>query len=155
MGLPEVIQHFHDTVSSAQCRGAITRDQVCLTMEEQHIWSPQLAMTLREVQPGQTLIHGRFGPQPHLWTFIVALYAVCAFSGIAALMLAWSQMLVGSSPTGFAILAVAGLFALAGYLSSAVGQRLGAQQMHELHELLHRSLEGHLVELRNPEEDLF
>jgi hypothetical protein len=153
LDMDAVREHFRSTIDSGACEGMISRHQVELIPNDWKLWSPQLAINIRSVEPGQTLVLGRFGPHPHLWGLIVALYASCAFSALGGLMLGWSQHLVGTPPTGFWLLLLSGVFAAAAYGSSFVGQRLGGEQMHALHDLVQASFEEKFIQLHRPEQD--
>jgi hypothetical protein len=137
----------------AVCNGLIATDEVELMGQDAHIWSPQLALRLVGVEQEQTFIKGQYGPHPHLWGLILALYAVCVFSAIGGLVMAWSQSLVEQSPTGLWALTLSGLFAAAAYGSSFVGQRLAEKEMQSLWDFLEESLDVDVVELRVPDDD--
>lgn len=137
----------------AACIGLIATDEVELMGHDANLWSPQLALRMVGVEEDQTFIKGQYGPHPHLWALILALYAVCVFSAVGGLVLAWSQSLVGQAPTGLWALTLSGVFAAGAYGSSFVGQRLAESEMQVLWDFLEESLAVHVIELRVPDDD--
>ncbi len=106
---------------------------------DRHYWSPWLSVTLEETEDGAaTVVHGRFGPHPAVWTLFVSIQIFWLFVLVCALIAAASVITLGWSPL-LPLLAVPG--AVVGmvltYLGSLVGQRLGKDQL----DLLHRALD--------------
>ena len=104
--------------------------------EQAHFWSPWLSVSVEETESGGSLLRGRFGPRPHVWTGFMFGYfsfgTATVFGGIWGLSqwsLGMSPSLLWSVPAGLAACAFI-------YVSSLVGQRLGAGQMRELRETL-------------------
>lgn len=96
-----------------------------------HTWSPWLHLELRSGGSG-TLVAGRFGPDPHVWTGFMALYAVFAFALVMGVMFGFAQMAAGEAASGF-LGAGASVAALAlVYVAALTGQALGHDQMDTL-----------------------
>lgn len=112
---------------------------------ERRVWSPCLSIQV-EPAPEGSLLKGRFGPHPELWTLFMFLYAAVGFLAVMGLTLGFVQWQSGLEAWGFwgACLGFPGLGAL--YAVSATGQRLSAHQMEELRGRLDALLEG----LRSP-----
>jgi len=108
--------------------------------DQLRFWSPSLSLELEECSDGSTIMRGRFGPHPNLWTFCVFLYAVAGFIATCGLMLGTSQWMLKTPPSALLLLPVAGLVAVAVYGGALVGQRLGSGQMQELRDFLRRAL---------------
>lgn len=107
---------------------------------DQHFWSPHLGIELEEHEGG-TLLRGLYGPKPALWTFFVFLYSGAGFATLALLFWGGSQFSLGQSPWAL-WLAPLGLVAiLLVYLLAQFGQKLGYEQMEQLHEVLLEELE--------------
>jgi hypothetical protein len=105
--------------------------------EERRLWSPCLSVQVDPAQNG-SLLRGRFGPHPELWTLFMFLYTAVGFLAVMGLMLGFVQWQSGMEAWGFwgAYLGFPGLGVL--YAVSATGQRLSAHQM----ELLKRRIDG-------------
>jgi hypothetical protein len=99
--------------------------------EKRRVWSPCLSVQVEPAREG-SLLRGRFGPHPELWTLFIFSYGALGFLAVMGLMLGFVQWQSGMDPWGLWGAAVgfpgmALLFAL-----SATGQRLSSQQMEEL-----------------------
>jgi len=68
--------------------------------EERKMWSPHLSV---QVEPSSTgsVLKGRFGPHPEMWTLFLFLYTAVGFLAIIGLMLGFIQWQSGMSPWGF------------------------------------------------------
>jgi hypothetical protein len=99
--------------------------------EERRLWSPYLSVQVEPWQEG-SLLRGRYGPHPELWTLFMFLYTVVGFLALMGLMLGFVQWQSGMEAWGFwgAYVGFPGLAVL--YTVSATGQRLSAHQMEEL-----------------------
>jgi len=100
---------------------------------ERRLWSPYLSVQV-EPAPGGSLLRGRFGPHPELWTLFMFAYGTLGFLAVMGLMLGFVQWQSGMAPWGF-MGAAAGVPGLGLLLAvSVTGQRLSAHQMVELKE---------------------
>lgn len=104
-----------------------------------HMWSPQLRLELSEVD-GQTKIHARFSPHPHVWTLYMAIHAFGAFGTLGAAVFGLSQHLAGQSPWALWALPVSPLLAALVWALAFVGQGLGAEQMYLLRRFVEDAL---------------
>lgn len=104
-----------------------------------HFWSPQLTLELEE-REGGTLIHGRFGPHPPVWTMYMGIHAIGAFGTLGAAIFGFSQYLAGESPWALWVLPLSPLLAGLVWALAFVGQNLGAEQMYVLRRFLDDSL---------------
>ena len=98
---------------------------------ERHFWSPHLSVQVEEAETGSRL-HGRFGPHPEVWTLFVFLYAIVGVLVLVGAGLGYSQWLLGRALWGFLLIPAAGLLAVALYVASRLGQKLGRAQMSDL-----------------------
>jgi hypothetical protein len=118
-----------------------TRVELCLPNEERRIYSPQLTVDVRRSDEG-SLVKARFGPDPHVWTMYVALYAVAVFGAFVCLAFGASQWVAGQQPWALYLtplsLVLAGLVHGAAY----VGQGLGSEQMYRVRAFLETAIEG-------------
>jgi len=138
-----VLERFRAELAepAAPCSGHVGRAELSLRIADPnlHTWSPWLSLEVRPHEDG-TLLRGRMGPQPELWTMFVFVYSAEVALGLGGAMYGFGQMMVGETPSGLwaAALALVGLG-----LSCAVdltGRRVGRQQMAVL-----RDFVGHVV----------
>ena len=96
--------------------------------EERKLWSPHLSVQVEPTERG-SLLRGRFGPHPELWTLYMFLYTAVGFLATMGLMLGFVQWQSGMEAWGMwgVWLGLPGLAVL--YWVSATGQRLSAHQM--------------------------
>jgi len=127
--------------ASAGCTGSITGCHVRLRVPEarRHTWTPQLDVEVEPHEEG-ALVRGLFGPDPGIWTFIVALYAIIGFSVLGGLIFAFSQWALGQAPTALWSVPVALVLACIVYVVALVGQGLSQAQMVELRTCLDEAL---------------
>ncbi len=143
----------HLESSACPCHGTMARRHVELLIceEQRHFWSPWLSVELRSHQeddlppdpaipPDGCEIRGRFGPHPHVWTMFMFGYAVCIFAMCIGTTWGLSQWAIGDAPEAALVVPVAIVVAVALYVGSQVGQRLGADQIHALEDFLDGAL---------------
>jgi hypothetical protein len=99
--------------------------------KDRRVWSPHLSVQV-ESNDGGSLLKGRFGPHPEIWTFFLFLYAAVGFLSTIGLIMGLVQWQSGMEPWGLwgVWIGVPGLAALYGI--SATGQKLSAHQMEDL-----------------------
>jgi hypothetical protein len=140
----EVLARFKACMAEhdRECKGSILGSCVEVTViaGKQHFWSPQLSLQLDEHEQG-TLIYGRVGPQPQVWTLLVALYAIVGISSGFAMFFAFSQWLLGQPLSALWALPLGIALAALVYGSAWIGQRLGAEQTHDLARVVTRALD--------------
>ncbi|MEQ8530822.1 MAG: hypothetical protein RIB86_03175 [Imperialibacter sp.] len=99
---------------------------------ERHIWSPQLHLSFDQ-EGNDVTVRGLYGPNPTIWAFFffgyVATGILSLFVGIWGASL-WSLGKDASVLWGIPVLAA---LAVGLYLFSQAGQKLGAQQMFDIH----------------------
>ena len=111
-----------------------------LKKEEQHFWSPQLTLSIDKLENG-CFIRGLYTPKPTIWSMFVFLYtgiAVCilfaGLYGLSRLSLNLDAPILWSVPMllGIAILL---------YMIAQIGQKLGTQQMFDLHHFIEKAID--------------
>ena len=117
--------------------------------EERKVWSPHLSIQVEPCADG-SLLRGRFGPQPELWTLFIFLYTAVGFLATIGLMLGFVQWQSGMTPWGLwgVLIGIPGLAILYGV--SATGQRLSAHQMEDLKRRVDNLVEGLEPEAQSP-----
>ena len=112
---------------------------------EQHFWSPQLHLSFE--QDGDTvIIRGLYGPNPTIWAVFffgyVALGILTMFVGMWGLT-RWS---LGLDATVLWSIPVFAVIAAVLYFSAQTGQKMGAQQMFDIHHF-YEDLMGNKVKI--------
>lgn len=119
--------------SDAPIVGKVRGDslQLGLPPSELTTWSPSLDLTLEATEQG-TLLRGRVGPQPQVWTTFMFLHLFIALCGLGGLMWGIGAAVAGESawPAWIALGAVLLNAFVAG--AAFIGQGLGADQTHKL-----------------------
>ena len=115
--------------------------QVGMPAPEVTTWSPSMDLRV-EGQNGRTVVYGRIGPQPQVWTTFMFFHMMIAMMGIGGLM--WG---IGSAAAGGSAwpmwIALAAAFLHAFVAGAAfIGQGLGADQTHRLRAFVDDVLEG-------------
>ena len=134
-GADEVIQVMRDRLQEGAYEDCTNSKGRCADFfvpeKERRLWSPYLSVQI-ENRAGGSLLRGRFGPHPEVWTLFMFLYAIVGFGTIMGLLLGFVQWQSGMDPWGFwgAYVGIPGLGLL--YAISAVGQKLSAHQMESL-----------------------
>jgi hypothetical protein len=149
----EVQQLVSTTIKSEEfpCTGSIKNGfgVINILQQDQHFWSPQLTVTVEEVE-GVTEIRGLYGPKPSVWTMFIFFYCVVGFSAIISTMVGLSNLSL-EKPAGILWLTpVLIVLFLSIYLVSNFGKKLGKDQLVILHNFFEKALnikvDDHLVE---------
>jgi len=114
--------------------------------KDQHFWSPQLTITVEDLETG-SLVRGLYGPKPTVWTMFIFFYATIGFSTMIVTLIGLSFLSLGK---GVAILWLVPLLMLifaSLYLTAYLGQKFGQKQMTILHHFIEECL-GEKLELR-------
>ncbi len=113
--------------------------------EEQHFWSPQLSLSF-EQQEEEVIIRGLYGPNPTLWAVFFFGYVVIGLVSLFVGMWGLAKWMLGHNYAVLWLLPVMGILALGLYISAQTGQKLGAQQMFDIHHF-YESMTGDKVEV--------
>jgi len=119
----------HDQFDADVLSGHIN---IKLNPQHRHFWSPQLNLTFEQAED-EVIIRGLYGPNPTLWAIFffgyVSFGILFVFLGMWGFS-RWSLGLPSQMLWGLPILAI---LALVLYVSSQAGQKIGAQQMFDIH----------------------
>jgi len=108
---------------------------------ERHFWSPQLHLSFEE-DSDNVVVRGLYGPNPTLWSVFFMGYVVIAILFLFLGMWGFSLWSLGKEASILWALPVLGLLALILYLASQTGQKLGAQQMYDIHHLYEKTVDN-------------
>lgn len=130
------------TTHRADCTGKIITNHItlCIPIENQHYWSPQLSLSLEEKENG-TIIHGLYGPSPNVWTLFMFGYATSGILVLFVVITGTSKLSLGMSAYElWAVPVFVGIMIFL-YISSQIGQKLGAEQTFTIHHFLEEAIE--------------
>ena len=137
--IEEIKEKVHDPKMHCACDVIFIPGHIILKIkkEEQHYWSPQLELTLEEEEKEKgTLIKGRYGPHHNVWTLFIVLYLAIGILTLFVSILGFSRLSLGMNAPILWIVPFLFGFALLLYISSQLGQKLGAEQTFTLHHFL-------------------
>lgn len=109
-------------------------DHICIKIHpsERHIWSPQLDLSFE--QEGETVIvRGLYGPNPTLWALFFFGYILLGLFAIFLGIWGLSVWMIGGDISILWGIPGLGLAAFLLYLFGQTGQKLGAQQLFDIH----------------------
>lgn len=137
--LEEVRARLKET--NAEYRGIALDGHIMLKVKQadEHYWSPQLSILLDD-QADQTLIRGRYGPKPNVWTLFTMSYLAISILTIFISIIGFSRLSLGLSANILWVLPVLAGAALLLYFSSQVGQKIGAEQTFALHHFFEEAI---------------
>lgn len=116
------------------CQGKTARRHLDLMVSEEvrHTWSPILSLEVEPDGQGGSLVRGRYGPHPNVWTFFIWLYACCAFVTVISGMYGVAQGVLQQTPWAW-LFTVSGIMGAGTvYFAALTGQKLGHDQMEIL-----------------------
>lgn len=103
-----------------------------INLASRHIWSPQLHLSF-EQEDTHVIVRGLYGPNPTVWAFFFFGYVVIGIAGLFLGMWGFSLYTLGQDASILWAIPVSGVIGLLLYLFSQTGQKLGAQQMFDIH----------------------
>jgi hypothetical protein len=126
------------------CIGIVTGRHLDLMIhpDARRAWSPRMDLELLD-EGSETLMIGRIGPHPDVWSLFLFFYALSGFALIGGLMLGLSQWLIGQPPWGLWLVLLGASTSGLAYLAAFTGQRLGRPQMTVLRRFLEAALHDH------------
>lgn len=110
------------------------RDQVKL-------WSPRIEIDIEQRDTG-SLVRGFIAPRPGVWAMIMALYGSLGFSAFFALIIAMSDMLMGTYGWAFYVLIGCILGIIAVYIVSQSGKKVAEADIIAMRGFLEGALVG-------------
>lgn len=115
--------------------------------EHQRLWTPELKLFVERSDESDTTLLCRFGPDGHVWTLFLAMYALCGLAAFSGAMVLSSQLMVrGGGMWGGWLLVAGGVGAGLVYALALVGQRLAREHMERLYATLGAALSAELCQ---------
>ena len=106
-----------------------------------HFWSPQLSILLeKNEEENLTLMKGVYGPMTNVWTIFTVSYLALGVLFTFSSIIGFSQKALGLYDSILWILPILLIIALILYISSQMGQNLGAAQIYAMHYFLENVL---------------
>ncbi|MEM7549506.1 MAG: hypothetical protein AAF363_07525 [Bacteroidota bacterium] len=109
----------------------------------QHFWSPQLHLSF-EQESEDVIVRGLYGPNPTMWAVFFMSYVALGISSMFLGMWGLTRWNLGLDASVLWIIPVLGVCALILYVAGQTGQKIGAQQMFDIHHA-YESLTGNKV----------
>ncbi len=109
-------------------------DHICIKINpsERHVWSPQLDLSFE--QEGEiVIVRGLYGPNPTLWALFFFGYMIIGILSLFLGMWGLSVWIIGGDTSILWAIPGLGLAAFLLYLFGQTGQKLGAQQLFDIH----------------------
>lgn len=106
--------------------------QIRIPSKDQHYWSPQLQLSF-EQEEDKVIVRGLYGPNPTVWALFFFSYVTIGILGLFVGMWGFSLLMLNKDAWMLWFIPGLGVVALILYLISQAGQKLGAQQMFDLH----------------------
>ena len=100
----------------------------------QHLWSPQLHLTLVQEEEN-VVVRGLYGPNPTLWAIFFFSYVIIGIFTLGIGMWGLTRWTLGMDSTILWAVPILWAIGLLMYFASQAGQKMGAQQMFDIHHL--------------------
>jgi len=114
--------------------GTVARQFIILKIvkENRHFWSPQLTVMIEE-EENQITLRGLYGPKQSIWAMFAFTYGTLAM--LFSIFSIWGAVEVQlyNDYSKFYLLPIILILSVVTYLIAQLGQKLGAEQMFELH----------------------
>ena len=105
-----------------------------INRQEQHFWSPQLTLNFEDHEDGEgSKIRGLYGPNGNVWTLFTGSYFACGILITFISIIGFSRRSLGMDAPILWALPVLFSVVILLYIGSQMGQKLGAEQMFDLH----------------------
>ena len=102
--------------------------------DHRHYWSPQLSILMyREPEDTTTRLVGVYGPMPNVWTLFTLSYLAIGVLITFISIIGFSQRTLGNEANILWALPFLMILAIALYLFSQLGQKLGAAHTYLIH----------------------
>ncbi len=141
---PQVLENFKQTKKEQKKFGvSVVDDHIFIKLQngEQHFWSPQLHLEIKESTEKSSSLHGFFGPNPTVWTMFIFFHVVIGTIFIADSIWIYSNYSLGK-PFSIQLMV---LFALVLiwiflYIAGSLGKAKGKPGMKEIHDFMQETL---------------
>ena len=130
--------------------GQAMHDHVTIRINRahRHYWSPQLNVLMyREPEDVTTRLVGIYGPMPNVWTLFTLSYLAIGVITLFITIIGFSQRALGNEANILWALPFLMILAIALYLVSQLGQKLGASHTYLIHYFFQEALGEYIPEI--------
>lgn len=123
---------------------SVVDDHIFLKLQngEQHFWSPQLHLEIKESTESRCLLHGFFGPNPTVWTMFIFFHVVVGTIFLADSIWIYSNYSLGESySTQLLALVFLVMIWILLYIAGSIGKAKGKPGMQELYDFMKETLD--------------
>ncbi len=135
----EVQQRISDYINSSDnyCKGWVKEGYaiVCASVNEKHIWTPQLSLQIDELENG-TELRGVIGPGPSVWTGFIFAFSLLGFLLFVISMWGLINLSLNKDATILWLVPVDLLLIFLVYISARIGQSLSKKEVMYLHKFV-------------------
>ena len=139
----DLIAHVQQRLAAPDCPclGLVTDEQIELRIhpDVRRYWSPQLVVHVTS-RGDSSHLEGHFGPDAHVWTLFLAIYAFVILSATFGAFYGIAQLVLGRPPWALLSIPIAAVLVVLIYVAAGVGQRLGHDQVDVLQDFLEESV---------------
>ncbi len=122
------------------CRGLVAEEQghvdLRVRVEEQHMWSPSLAMEITDDGGGGAIIRALIGPNPAVWTMVAFSYLALTTAALFLFTFGGVQLLLEQQPWALWAGGLALVLVVVVRIGAVFGRRLAAPQTAVLRHFL-------------------
>ncbi len=112
-----------------------------ISLKDRHFWSPHLNVNFdTDEDTLETIIRGRYGPAPTIWTVFMFGYAALGLSFTFAALFGLSQLALHQSSSILWSLPVLLLAILTLWLVGQTGQKIGVEQTFRIHQFFEEAI---------------
>lgn len=152
LSVEEIIQLVKDKLqdNTYNLHGQAMQDHITIRVNRnhRHYWSPQLSVLLQEShEDSKTIITGVYGPMPNVWTLFAVSYLMLSVMFTFISIVGFSQQALKQDAPILYVLPFLVIAAAALYLTSQMGQKLGAAQTYAMHYFFQEALGETLPEI--------
>lgn len=133
--LVKIQEHIHEAFASEKQFSTSRLSHhlyIKIHPDGQHFWSPQLDVSF-EQEEENVIIRGLYGPKPTLWAVFFFGYVALGILFVFVGMWGFTRWSLGMPSMVLWALPVFGILAALLYFMAQTGQKLGAQQMFDIH----------------------
>ncbi|MEQ9064451.1 MAG: hypothetical protein RIE58_09760 [Vicingaceae bacterium] len=103
-----------------------------INKNKRHFWSPQMDISLREMEEGGTQIRCLLAPEPAVWTMFMFIYSATGFGSFIGLMIAMSQWTLEREMWGIYVSLISAILGLIAFFAAQAGKKIAHDEMSRL-----------------------
>lgn len=130
-----IVNHAREQADRCELKSFPGYVSLHVVEKESQYWSPRLSLSLEPEGKGKTRVDGTYGPSTNVWAAFLYGYLLVGSIGLFSGLLGVCQFWLGMQAWGLWIATLMLLIAAGMYLSAQFGQKIGAQQTFQLHQI--------------------